>query len=187
MNPRDTLVSTCLVALALLPAAALAGTESGFYLGGSIGEATVESDFDQAGVDFDESDTAWKIYGGYNFGIIPLLDLAIEGGYRDLGNPSANIAGNNVDVEVDGLDLFGVAGLTFGPFGVFAKAGFINWDASAAIENIGESDDDGTDPAYGVGAKFQIGSVAIRGEFEAFDIDEADDVYMWSVGAAWTF
>jgi hypothetical protein len=186
MNPRDTLLSTCLLAFALLPAAALAGTESGFYVGGSLGEATVESDFDGSGVNFDESDTAWKIFGGYNFGIIPLLDLAIEGGYRDLGSPSANIAGSSVGVEVDGLDLFGLAGLTFGPFGVFAKAGFISWDASATIDNL-EADDDGTDPAYGIGAKFQIGSVAVRGEFEMFDIDGTDDVYMWSLGAAWTF
>jgi hypothetical protein len=47
-------------------------------------------------------------------------------------------------------------------------------------------DDSGSDPAYGAGVRFQLGSLALRAEYEVFDIDVAEIEYV-SVGAAWTF
>ena len=45
----------------------------------------------------------------------------------------------------------------------------------------------GSDPAYGVGLRFTLGSIEIRGEYEVFDIEDADDVYMASAGLVWRF
>ncbi len=67
--------------------------ESGFYLGGSVGDATIQADVpDPKGgaFGFDESDFAWKAFGGYNFDIA-FMDFAIEGGYVDLGAPSGTV------------------------------------------------------------------------------------------------
>ena len=97
-----------------------------------------------------------------------------------------DIGGTNVSIEIDGWDLFGLVGLNFGPFGVFAKAGVVSWDAEANIGGF-SVDDDGTDPAYGAGARFQLGSFQIRGEFEQFDVSDVDDVYLLSVSALYTF
>ena len=100
-----------------IPAVVFAGADSGFYVGAGVGDASVKEG------DFDASDSAYKIFGGYNIGFIPLVDF---------GNPSTS-AGN---VEVTGINAFGLAGLSFGPFGVFAKAGAISWDADSTFNSV---------------------------------------------------
>ena len=154
-----------------VPAAAIAGADSGFYIGAGAGDASIKEGT------FDESDSAYKILAGYNIGFIPFVDFAVEGSYVDFGNPGTST--NNV--EVTGLDAFGLVGLNFGPFGVFAKAGAINWDLKS---NSGS--DSGTDPAYGIGAKFSFLSFAVRAEYEVFEFDTAD-ADMVSVSAVFTF
>ncbi|MBE9561090.1 MAG: outer membrane beta-barrel protein, partial [Proteobacteria bacterium] len=106
-----------------VPAVVSAGADSGFYIGAGVGDASVKDG------DFDASDSAYKIFGGYNIGFIPLVDFAVEASYVDFGNPSTS-AGN---VEVTGLNAFGLAGLSFGPFGIFAKAGAISWNADSTF------------------------------------------------------
>ena len=75
-------------------------------------------------------------------------------------------------------------------FDLIGKIGVINWETTNRISsealNI-KDDDDGVDPAYGVGASFAVGSFAIRGEVELFDIEDADDLYLLSVGGTFTF
>ena len=157
-----------------MPSAAVAGADSGFYIGAGVGDASVKDG------DFDASDSAYKIFGGYNIGFIPLVDFAVEASYVDFGNPSTS-AGN---VEVTGLNAFGLAGLSFGPFGIFAKAGAISWDSDSTFGSTSTSDS-GTDPAYGVGARFAIGSFSVRAEYEAYDLKA--DVDMVSVSGVFTF
>lgn len=171
------LISVCLPCLlAGIPGGAIAGADSGFYIGGSAGDATVESG------PFDESDSAFKVIGGFNFGIIPLLDVAVEASYVDFGKP----ARNNSSIEVTGLDAFGLAGLSFGPFGLFAKAGMISWDADSSAGTVSSSDS-GTDPAYGLGARFALGPISVRAEYELFDLKDEVDIELLSVGATYTF
>lgn len=161
--------------LAATPLSSFAGADSGFYIGAGVGDTSLKID------SFDESDSSYKIFGGYNFGYVPLIDLAIEASYVDFGNPSTN----NASADVTGINAFGLAGLSFGPFGVFAKAGMLQWDADLASNNMTASDD-GTDPAYGIGARFAIASFAIRAEYEVYDVDDAD-VEMISVSGVITF
>ena len=154
-----------------MPAAVFAGADSGFYVGAGVGDASVKEG------DFDASDSAYKIFGGYNIGFIPLVDFAVEASYVDFGKPSTSTG----SVEVTGLNAFGLAGLSFGPFGVFAKAGAIRWDMDSTFS----SSDSGTDPAYGIGARFAIGSFAVRAEYEVYDLDA--DIDMVSVSGVFTF
>ena len=157
-----------------MPTAAVAGADSGFYIGAGVGDASVKD------ADFDASDSAYKILGGYNIGFIPLVDFAVEASYVDFGNPSTS-AGN---VEISGLNAFGLAGLSFGPFGIFAKAGAISWNSDSTFGSLSDSDS-GTDPAYGVGARFAIGSFAVRAEYEVYDLEA--DLDMVSVSGVFTF
>jgi outer membrane immunogenic protein len=167
-----------------------AQAESGLYVGGSVGSVTIEADIPDENLDevfqFDESDFAWKAFAGFNFDLT-LVDLAIEGGYVDLGAPSGVIGDTDLELDVSGWDIFGLVGLQLGPIGAFAKAGVINWDTEATVGGVGSGDDDGTDPAYGIGARFNLGSFEIRGEYEMFDLDNVDDVFMLSAGVAWSF
>ncbi len=63
---------------------AVAGSDSGFYVGGSLGTASVdysENDPDIGEVNFDDDDSAYKVFAGYNFGLVPFLNIAVEGAY----------------------------------------------------------------------------------------------------------
>lgn len=152
-----------------------------FYAGGSIGKAAVDAGIDGFGLD--ESDSAEKLIAGFIFDL-PVVDVSIETSYVDFGSPRAD--GNGAQLDISGLDAFAVAGLDFGIFGVFAKAGMIAWDADASLGGFSASSD-GTDSAYGVGMRFNVASLFIRAEYEKFDIAAANDVDMLSAGVIWRF
>ena len=153
--------------------------QADFYFGGSLGTATVALEPQDA--DFDEDDNSWKVFGGYLFDL-PAVNFGIEGGYMDLGSP-ANELGS---IDATAIDVFAIAGLDFSVVGVFGKAGLVAWDSDIDTGGF-QSSDDGTDPAYGVGLKFAVASVAVRLEYELFDIEDTDDVNLISVGLAWHF
>ena len=104
----------------------------------------------------------------------------------NFGNPSGTVQDIPVGIEVTGFDLFGVIGFDIGPVGVFGKVGYLYWDADALVADLSESFD-GSDIAYGAGLRFNLGSLEIRGEYELFDIEDAEDVSMWSLGLAYHF
>lgn len=183
---RHALVGTTLMVLALLLMNAESRADSGFYVGGSVGTAGIELDVDSSLTEnFDEDDFAWKAFAGYSFPV-PVVHLAVEAGYVDLGAPSGDVAGTQFEVDADGLAGFGVLGIDLGPIGVFAKYGIISWDAEFSSNGL-DGSDDGSDPAYGLGASFGIASFDIRAEYEIFDIEDSEDVSMISVGLVWTF
>jgi len=186
-RPAAALLSTVLLAAAPFGSAM---ADSGFYLGGSIGSATVQADVTlpilPVSDEFDENDTGFKIFGGYNFGLLPVFDLGIEAAYTDLGNPSGNVLGEPVSIDTTAFTAFGVASVGLGPIDLFGKAGFVSWDSTASVSGI-DFDDDGTDAAYGLGLRFGLGPVSVRGEYEIFDISDINDVYMVSVGVSWMF
>jgi len=186
-NRGITNIAVVLAASAMMLFSPESKADSGFYLGGSVGQAGVEVEDTGAiqPLSFDEEDFAWKAFGGYNFDL-PVINLAIEGGYVNLGSPSGDLLGFPTTVEVEGIDVFGVIGIDLGPLGVFAKYGMVSWDAEITIDGLSEAED-GSDPAYGVGAKIAIGSIDLRAEYEVFDIEDAEDVSMISVGLVWTF
>jgi outer membrane immunogenic protein len=182
------LIAGLLASAILLAGPALA--DSGFYLGGSLGKTTLEADFvdpfDDSSFRFDDDDSSWKAYGGFTFDL-PVIKLGVEGGYRDLGGPSATYQAGVYGVDVTAWDAFGVAGFDIGPVALFGKLGFISWDADLTIAGFDAGSDDGTDTAYGLGAAINIGSFQIRAEYEVFDVSDVEDLYMMSAGFVYTF
>lgn len=171
MHAMRLLAAGGILSAAMLSAPAYAGGDSGFYLGAGVGQGSVDGDLDggEGGFSFDGDDTAFKVLAGYNFGVIPLIDLAAEVEYVDFGKPDDG----GVELDVSALAAFGVVGVNLGPVGLFGKAGVASWDADASFAGDSSSDD-GTDPAYGAGVRFQIASFQIRAEYEFFDVDDAD-------------
>ena len=175
-------LAALLAALFVLPVSAMA--DSGFYIGGSIGNAAVEiSDFD-----FDEDDNAFKAILGYRFDL-PMMIFAIEGGYADLGGPELTVGPASLGVDATGINLFALAGVEAGPMDLFVKAGYIAWDADLFLDDGFEvltESDSGTDLGYGLGLSFGLGPLEVRGEYELYDIEDAD-VSMISVGFTYLF
>lgn len=193
MNIRSRLALIGSAIFLVMPVTYANAAESGFYLGGSIGSAAVEANIDDGGVVlpppppvFDEDDFGWKVFAGYNFALGEVFTLGLEGGFTDLGKPAADIAAIPISIDPTALNLWGTAGVDIGPINIYGKYGVVSWDVDAIIDDIRVSDD-GSDPAYGVGLRFNLGSVEIRGEYEIYDISDVEDVTMLSVGLAYRF
>ena len=166
-----------------------ASADSGFYIGGSAGGATLEADLNDIGVpglpsSIDEDDTAIKVFAGYNFDL-PVIDVGVEAGYVDFGEPDIDTALGTVLVDSSGINVWGIAALDVGPAQVFGKLGMISWDIDASFLDASGSDD-GTDIGYGLGVRFGLGPVRIRGEYELYDADDSD-IAMLSLGVSYQF
>lgn len=178
-----------LVMLATVPATAFA--DSGVYIGGSFGNATVDAGISVPGFssNFDEDDSAYKALIGYRFDL-PSVFVAVEGGYVDLGEPQLTVATETLTIDPTGVNLWGIAGVEAGPAEFYLKAGYIAWDADLTLtDDLGNSlsdSDSGSDLGYGLGISVGLGPIAVRGELEKYDIEDAD-VSMISVGFTYLF
>lgn len=185
---RRAQFSALAAVLVAFVAFAPAESQAGGYIGGSIGQSYIELDTSSLTVpqSFDENDFAFKGFVGYEFDLTSIT-LGVEAQYVNFGAPSGDVLGSQIEVDADGFGAFGTAGLDLGPLGIYAKYGMISWDASFSVDGFDAGSDDGTDPAYGVGVKFGLASLEVRGEYEIFDVDSSDDVSMLSVGLVWRF
>ncbi|WP_185230348.1 porin family protein [Teredinibacter franksiae] len=177
----------CVLAIAPLSSMVQAGSDSGIYVGGSLGTAKQSMTFELVKGEIDESDMGYKFFAGYNFGLFPLVDLAVEASYIDFGSVSSNVINQEFDVETSAWNVYGVAGINLGLVGLFGKVGTVAWESDVTFDTLDQDRAlDGTDMAYGIGAKIQLDSFAVRAEYEYFDFEDID-TNMFSVGASITF
>jgi opacity protein-like surface antigen len=197
---------------ALLAASpAMAAEDSGFYIGAGLGNFALSSegiDIDygdlqvNTGRDFDGSDFAFKILGGWQLNKY----IAFEAEYFDGGTPDDkfNFSYDDGEVAADGqltieADTTGwvLSALGIWPFGesfnVFAKLGFVMWDVEGKLRIKGSGTDlegpfdfnesaslgseDGTDFAWGVGGTWNItDNMGLRAEYQQFEISDFNSV-----------
>ncbi len=190
MNATKALAVGSLLTAAMFSASAYAGGDSGFYIGAGLGQASIDESLDGGEgfgtFSFDGDDTAYKLIAGYNFGIVPLVDLGVELEYIDFGEPDDQILGSEAEIDATALALFGIAGVNLGPVGVFGKVGMAAWDGDSSVDGIEVASDDGSDLAYGVGARFHIASFQIRAEYEVFEVSDVD-IDLLSASLIYTF
>lgn len=143
--------------------------QSGFYVGGDIGNVDFE----------DEDDTGFRVSAGYQFN----RNFAAEVGYVSLFDK--RISGANL--EVDGFELVGVGKMPLANnFSVYGKLGFLMWDAKASAFGISDSED-GTDLTYGIGLQYDVSrNFGLRGQWQRYDVDDAD-ADMFSIGLVYRF
>ena len=179
---RKTIIAAALAASFSLLSLPALSADNGIYLGASVGQSSVEFDDNIGGqnLNFDASATGFKAIAGWRF-----IDWrAGEANHVKLGS----VADNGIETDVNGVSLSAVGFVPVGPVDLFARVGAVKWNADFDAPNLGVSEsDDGTDLTYGVGAQFRVWSLSIRGEYEVFDISDADTVDMFSIGVTWTF
>lgn len=166
-----------------LPARA---ADNGIYLGASVGQSGVQFDdnFDGTRLKYDGDSTGYKLIAGWRF-----IDwLSVEANYVDLGTSDDKVLDQKIETDVSGFSISAVGFLPIGPVDLFARVGAINWEADLSAPGLGiRGSDDGTDLTYGAGVQFRVWSLSLRGEYERFDVADADTVDMISVGVTWTF
>ena len=179
-----------------LMAAALTANAQGFYVGGHLGQTSVDSFCDGVsgpGVSCDDKDTSWKILGGYQVN----KNFAAEVGYIDFGKVSARGPGGTVSAEAHAFDLVGVGILPLADrFSVYGKLGVYHGTVDADVNTttiVGSASDDATDLTFGFGAAFELTrQVALRAEWQRYsDVGGSDtgkdDLDVMSVGVLFRF
>ena len=165
-------------------AASNAYAASGLYLGAGLGQSSIKDNTSTGTLD--ATDTAYKAFVGYRFNMIPIIDLAVEGGYTDFGKPSQTLNNQNVEFKLHGYNAAGLLIFPLGPFDLYGKVGMLRWsaDVSAGAQS---SSTTGTDPFYGLGAAFYFWKIGVRAEAEQYKIKDTDRVLMYSLSALFQF
>lgn len=172
MSLKNVVIRSALAAACALSADSYA--QSGLYLGGSVGNARVGFEpTENTNIDINDNDIGYKLFGGFKFTL-----AAVEAGYVNFGK----IEDASGSVEISGFNAFGVLSMGLGPVNVFGKVGGFVWESDYQLVQT-TYDNDGFDPAFGVGAAFNLGGLGVRAEYEYFDIGDFDKVSMLSVGA----
>lgn len=191
-------MKSALILLAGLLSAGVVRAESphtGFYLGASLGEATVELEDEDSFYDFEGDDTSYKLFAGYRF----LPWVGVEASYIDFGQAEDDVAGIPLRTDFTAMTIEGVGMLPLGNWDLFLKGGLAYWDGS--IESVDfprvRDDDNKWDATFGLGAQYRVGQFAVRAEANllmlGFDDDDDDEIDgddwidVLSVGFSYTF
>jgi OOP family OmpA-OmpF porin len=166
MNLRSRRFSTViLLALVAVSTPALS-QETSWYAGLGLGQAS--HDVECSGTTTcDDKDTAWKIFGGYQFN----KNLGVEAGYTNLGKPSLGDAISTTTIKVKGFEVLAVGTLPINQqFDIYGKAGFFRWDLDVSDNVFGSISESGTDLTFGIGAKYNFSkSLGIRLEWQRYN------------------
>jgi OOP family OmpA-OmpF porin len=141
-------------------------------------------------------DTAFKIFGGYQFNQY----FALEGGYFDLGKfgyaaTTSPTGGLNGSIQLNGVNVDAVGILPFeGKFSIFGRLG-LNYAQSrdsfigtgGVVTSESKANANSVNLKAGVGVQYNfIDSVALRGEWERYRINDAvgarGDIDLLSIG-----
>lgn len=169
--------------LFVLPA--VQAQDNGIYVGGSAGDVSTDYDWGLGGDELSPSEeSAFKAIGG-----IRLIDpFSVEVNYVDLGETTVGVAGTDGEagLATSALSVSAVGYFSLPLIDVFGRVGVARWESDPKTL-IGSLDsENGTDPTYGVGAQFRLGSIAVRAEYEDFDIS-GGSAELASIGFTYTF
>lgn len=137
----------------------------GWYGGLGLGNAKFDGACNAA-TSCDDKDSAWKLFGGYNFS----NTLGVELGYHDLGSFTASSPTFAANGNVTGIELSGVGRLPINQqFSLFGKIGGFRWDRDVSLTGVGTGSATGTDWTWGLGASYAFTPrVAGRLEWQQF-------------------
>jgi len=172
----------------------MTGPDSGWLVGGSFGQSKIDCDTAGVpGVSCDDSDTAWRIFGGYQFS----KHLAVELGYSTLGEATISGAGITATVEAKAFDLVAVGILPINQqLSVFGKLGMYKADSDLSSNTplIGSASDSNTDVTYGIGLQYDFNkNFGLRAEWQQYkkvgsdDTGGEGDVDVMSIGVIYRF
>ena len=172
---------------------------SNFYAGASFGQTKAKDACNGAaasGFSCDDSDTAGRIFGGYQFN----RNLAAELGYAELGKVTANSvdpgAPGSINWKARAWDIQAVGIMPLSEqFSLLGKLGVALWrlDLTESGSTPMSSSPTGTKLTYGVGGQYDFtNKVGMRVEWQKYkdigtDATIKSDVAVFSLGALYKF
>ena len=179
------------IAAALIGAAGAAGVAQaapdGLYAGAAITRAQI-SDIFGPDSDLRIDNTSWKAFLGFK---APLIPIGVETEYADFGSQSRNFGFVQGEADAKAFGAFAVGWLPVpAPYlDVFGKLGVARWQLNGTVVSpaLFHLDDTGTQFAWGVGVQLHLQNVAVRVEYEGFNISNTNGARVYSLGAAYYF
>ncbi len=202
-----------LAALAVFASPLAMADDAGWYGGVNVGQSRAKIDdarvtsnllgsgFATSSITDDDSDTGYKLFGGYKFN----RNFALEGGYFDLGRfgftattvPAGTLNGN-IKLRGVNLDAVGILPITerfsaFGRVGVNYAEAKDSFSGTGAVNVLNPSPSkNDTNYKFGAGLQYDFNqSVGMRFEAERYRINDAvgnkGDVDLVSVGVVFRF
>lgn len=194
---KKALIAAILGAAAMAaPAAGMAQQpdDRGGYLGLSAGIVEYKDTCSRVTVSCDDSDTAWRFFGGYQFN----RNLGVELAYANLGAASASGAGGaSARYEVNAWDLTGVGFIPMtAQFSFLAKLGIYRADVDSRGNTgtfSGNQNEKNTGITFGFGAQYMLGrSLGLRAEWQRYgnvggSATGEDDLNVYTAGVLYRF
>jgi len=185
------------------PQAFAQSSGKGFYIGGSAGITQADIDVDAINAALgatsttaDESGTGFKAYAGYSF----TPNIAIEGGYFDLGKFTTNstVPAGTVQTEqkFKGFNVDVVGSFPLGDkFSMFGRLGVIQTSQDVSASGPGGTASDSYDKTSwkaGLGVDYMItGGLGVRAEAELYNVpdgpDDSGNIGLLSIGLLYRF
>jgi OmpA-OmpF porin, OOP family len=186
---KKTLVGLVLV----LASAAVAAQDRGFYVGGHVGQATAKDMCDGlagSGINCEDSDTAIRIMGGYQFS----KNFAAELGYTSGAEVSASAGSLREEITTTTWELVGVGMLPVADrLSLYGKLGVYRAETEDRTNFGFSADETNNDLTFGFGVRYDFTQRLFgRVEWQRYmdvgggAIGESDVDYI-SVGLAFKF
>lgn len=174
--------------------------DTGFYVGGALGQTSFDVDCTGA-TSCDDEDSSWKIFGGYQFN----KHFALEFGYADLGEATASVSlppfTANGALKATVWELVAVGSMPIADrFSIFGKIGLYRGDTDfdVTVPGLGSASesDSNTDLTFGIGARYDFTrNLGVRLEWQRYQdvggefggVTLESDVDVLSVAVIWKF
>ena len=151
---------------------------TGFYIGGSAGVTELDDDGAFNGLDFDDTDSAFALFGGYKI----LKYLAVEARYTDFGDYSVSNGSMSESVDLSSISghVEGIIPFSTSGWELFGQLGF----GRMSIDCDGCSDE--TVGSAGIGVRFYPTAnlaISLQTDAYAWEEDDSFDTYDFAVVA----
>jgi OOP family OmpA-OmpF porin len=174
------------VLLALMLTSLSANAENGFYLGGNIGRANLDEDFD--GLNIDANSASYGLVGGWRFND----HFSLEGGYFDFGNFEQNIdiegATSSVSLSANGFTLGATGSVPLGDkFSLYGRAGWFFWAGDAEVNNVSQATPEDRNLYLGAGISYAVNDrFKVSGDWTRYELDGVNSG-VFSMGIQFSF
>ena len=173
---RPAILALTAAAAAALGSPTAPAANTGFYLGGALGQS--ESGLRSSNVNFSDRDSGYKLIAGWR----PVSLFAAEFNYVDLGKAAVEGA----QASTKAMDGFIVGYLPIPVVDIYGKLGLVSWKTDASASNL-SLHISGSDPAAGAGVQLHFGALAARLEYEVFYAADVGQPTLLSLGLTYSF
>jgi OOP family OmpA-OmpF porin len=192
-------VATAMVAVPAAAQMRMPGM-SGFYLGATVGQSKAKdwcSGLGGTGISCDDSDTAWKLFGGYQIN----RNFAAELGYAKLGKFKASLGALTDEAKVSAWDLSLLGSWPVADrFSVFGRLGVYQAHAKEEFSFADSVEHDNNDLTYGFGVRYDFTrNFGVRAEWQRYadvgggdvalgaDVGQKSNIDVLGISALWVF